>query len=217
MAPPRSFVRFKARVLAGVEARAFPGFVAPCRATPARKPPRGGDWVHELALDGVRMQAHLLEGRVTLYASDGLDCTRRFAPLAEIMARLPANAVILDGMAVAQVKGRASLRTLEADLARGRADRLAYYAFDLIHLDGFDLRGAALIERKRLLAELAAEANLPRVFASEHFERGAAALLRQARTVKLPGIVSKRRDASYRSGASADWVVVECGGRTARD
>jgi bifunctional non-homologous end joining protein LigD len=217
MAPPRSFVRFKARVLAGAESLAFPGFVAPCRATPARKPPRGGDWVHELALDGMRVQAQLLEGRVTLYASDGLDCTRHFAPLAEVMAKLPANAVILDGMAVAQVKGHASLRTLEADLARGRADRLAYYAFDLIHLDGFDLRGAALIERKRVLAELVAEAGLPRVFVSEHFERGTAVLLRHARTLKLPGIVSKRRDAPYRSGRNADWVAVGCGDGATRD
>ena len=217
MAPPRSFVRFKVRVLEGAKAAPFPGFVAPCRATRRSTVPRADGWVHELALDGVRVQAHLVAGRVTLLGADGLDCTPRFAPIAETLAKLPANHLVLDGMVVAQAQGRARLRTLQAELARDRTDRTAYYAFDLLHFDGFDLRGAALIERKRVLAELIAEAGLPRVFVSEHLERDGDAMLRQARALKLPGIVSKRRAAPYRSGRSADWILVECGGRAERD
>ena len=211
MAPPRSFVRFKARVLDGAKPAPFPGFIAPCQAVPAHKAPRGADWVHELALAGMRVEAQLVQGRVALYAGDSVDDTRRFAPFSETLARLPANDLILDGMMVAQVNGRASLRALKADLADGRTDRIAYYAFDLMYLDGFDLRAAALIERKRVLAELIAEAALPGIFVNEHVEGAGAAVLRQARKLKLPGIVSKRRAAPYRSGSSADWVLVKCG------
>jgi bifunctional non-homologous end joining protein LigD len=158
----------------------------------------------------MRVQAHLAQGRATLFGADGLDATRRLAPIAEAVARLPANHVVLDGMVVAQIKGRASLRALQTDLARGRTDRLAYYAFDLIHLDGFDLRGAALIDRKRVLAELIAETGLPRLLLSDHLEHDGEAMLRQARALRLNGIVSKRRDAPYRSGRSTDWILVAC-------
>jgi bifunctional non-homologous end joining protein LigD len=211
MAPPRSFVRFKARVLKGARAAPFPGFIPPCLATPRRRAPRGDGWVHELALEGLRMQAHLVRGRVTLLSADGLDDTRRLAPIAAALAQLPANDAVLDGMAVAQVKGRASLRALQADLARGRADRMTYYAFDLLHLDGFDLRAAHLVERKRVLTELIAEAALPRLLTSEHLEHDGEAMLRQACALELAGIVCKRRNARYRSGPSADWVLVACG------
>jgi bifunctional non-homologous end joining protein LigD len=211
MAPPRSFVRFKVRVLKGARAAPFPGFIPPCLATPRRQVPRGDAWVHEIALEGQRMQAYLVRGRVTLLGADGLDDTRRFLAVAAALAQLPANDAVLDGTVVAQVKGRASLRALLADLARGRADRMTYYAFDLLHLDGFDLRAARLVERKGVLAELIAEAALPRLLTSEHLEHDGEAMLRQACALRLPGIVCKRRNARYRSGRSADWVLVACG------
>jgi bifunctional non-homologous end joining protein LigD len=213
MAPPRSFVRFKARVLEGAKPAPFPGFVAPCRPTPGRKAPRGDEWVHELALAGIRVQAHLAQARATLWEADGLDCTRRFGPIADALAKLPANHAVVDGIVVAQVKGRASLRALRADLARNRAERMAYYAFDLLHIDGFDLRGAALVDRKRVLAEFIAEASLARVVICDHLEGDGAAMLRQACARGHPGIVCKRRGAPYRSGLSADWILVACGAR----
>ena len=97
------------------------------------------------------------------------------------------------------------------DLKRGRRDRYAYYAFDLLHLDGFDLRAAPLIERKRVLEAFLAEANgnSPRILYCEHFQDGAA-LYEGVCALGLEGVVSKRADAPYRSGRTESWLKVKC-------
>ena len=107
-----------------------------------------------------------------------LDWTRRFQPIADALAALPANDLILDGEAVvADSRGIPDFGLLHADLAAGRKDRLLYYAFDLLYLDGFDLRGARLAERKRLLAELLAGAS-ERILYAEHLEGDGAEIYR---------------------------------------
>jgi bifunctional non-homologous end joining protein LigD len=136
--------------------------------------PNGGAYVHELKLDGYRIQAHLQDGRATLYTRSGLDWTNRFSTIAAGTARLRAGDLVLDGEIIsADPDGRPNFSALQDDLKRGRHDRFVYYAFDLLHLDGLDTRPAALIERKRALRSVLDDggATAPRLLYSEHFER----------------------------------------------
>jgi bifunctional non-homologous end joining protein LigD len=205
----RSSSRFLARVLPGAVPAPFPGFIEPALATLRSKVPNGASYVHEVKLDGYRVQAHLQDGRVTLYTRSGLDWTKRFPTIAADIGRLPAGKLVIDGEVVsADADGRPNFGALQDDLKGRRYDRMAYYAFDLLHLDGFDTRAAPLIERKRVLEAFIKEAatTAPGVM---HFEDGAA-LYARARRLKLEGIVSKLANSSYRSGRTEAWVKVKC-------
>src|SRR5919106_6925274 len=140
-------------VVPGATPAAFPGFIEPGHPTLREEAPSGERWVHEIKFDGYRTQAHLQKQQPAIYTRRGHDWTRRFQTIADALAMLPANELILDGEAVvADSRGVPDCGVLHADLAARRQDRLLSYAFDLLHLDGFDLRGAPLVERKRLLA-----------------------------------------------------------------
>jgi bifunctional non-homologous end joining protein LigD len=174
--------------------------------------PSGRRWIHEIKFDGYRTQAQLKAGVAKTYTRSGYDWTRRFRPIAQALTRLPVNDLVLDGeMIVADASGVPDFAALHADLAAGRKDRLVYYAFDLLYLDGIDLRAAPLIERKRLLASILAGAPSagPIVF-SDHFEEQGEAMFSRACAMRLEGIVSKLRDAPYRSGRSESWIKVKC-------
>jgi bifunctional non-homologous end joining protein LigD len=208
----RSSTRFLARVLPGAKPAPFPGFIEPTLATLGSKVPRGPGYVHEVKLDGYRVQAHLQDGRVTLYTRSGLDWTKRFPTISADTGRLPAGKLVIDGEVVsADADGRPNFGALQDDLKERRYDRMVYYAFDLLHLDGFDTRAAQLVERKRVLEAFIKEAatTAPGVIYSEHFEDGAD-LYARARRLKLEGIVSKLANSPYRSGRTEAWVKVKC-------
>jgi bifunctional non-homologous end joining protein LigD len=117
----------------------------------------------------------------------------------------------MDGEIIcADSDGRPNFSGLQDDLKRGWHDRLIYYAFDLLHLDGHDTRHAPLIERKRVLPSLLTKAgnSAPRVLYSEHFEDGAV-LYKRVSAMNLEGVVSKR-DAPYRSGRGEQWIKLKC-------
>jgi bifunctional non-homologous end joining protein LigD len=157
----RTPARFHASVLPGAKPAAFPGFVEPCHPALRAEPSSGARWFHEIKFDGYRTQAHLHNGQPAIYTRAGHDWTRRLQTIADALAALPANDLILDGEAV--------VADSRGDLAAGRHDRLLYYAFDLLYLDGFDLRGARLAERKHVLAELLAGGS-ERILFAEHLE-----------------------------------------------
>jgi bifunctional non-homologous end joining protein LigD len=187
------------------------GFIEPALATLRTKVPSGGGFVHELKFDGYRVQAHLQDGRVTVYTRSGFDWTNRFPTIAADVARLPAGNLIMDGEIIsADANGHPNFSALQDDLKRGRYDRMVYYVFDLLHLDGRDNRLAPLIERKRTLQSLTeAATSAPRIVYSQHFEDGAE-LYARASAMGLEGILSKRSDASYRSGRTESWLKVKC-------
>jgi bifunctional non-homologous end joining protein LigD len=171
--------------------------------------------VHEIKFDGYRTQAHLHNGQCAMYRRRGHDWTRRFQTIADALAVLPANNLILDGEAVvADSRGVPDFGLLHADLAAGRQDRLLFYAFDLLYLDGFDLRGARLAERKHILAELLAGAS-ERILYAEHLEGDGPEVHERACTMGFEGIISKQQDAPYRSGRTESWIKVKCGNRGA--
>jgi bifunctional non-homologous end joining protein LigD len=206
----RSPARFIARTLRGAKPAPFPGFIVPCLATLKDEPPAGPRWVHELKLDGYRAQASFHDGRATIYSRRGNDWTARFGSIGAALQHLPANGFVIDGeVVVPDDEGRPNFGWLQDDLAEGRTDRMLYYAFDLLWLDGFDIRTAPLVDRKRILAELLEKAPHPIVY-SEHFEIEGPALYDQACRLGVEGTISKVRDAPYRSGRGETWIKVKC-------
>jgi len=143
MAPPRSSARFTARMIKGATPGEMPGFIEPALATRRDEAPVGEKWVHEVKYDGWRVQAHLNGGEVTLFTRRGHNWTKQFYSVAADVTRLPANKLILDGEVVAtDAKGMPSYGALTEDLKPDQVRRLAYFVFDLLFMDGFDLRRA---------------------------------------------------------------------------
>jgi len=139
--------RRKAFPLAGAVPEPLPGYIEPCLATLRDTPPEGAQWLHEIKYDGYRVQAHFREGKARLYTRRGYDWTDRFGTLSAEFAGLPLTSAIFDGEVIGVgEEGRPDYGVLQGDLARGRGARLIYYAFDLLYLDGFDLRKATLRE-----------------------------------------------------------------------
>jgi ATP-dependent DNA ligase len=121
--------------------------------------------------------------------------------------------LIIDGEVISAdlAISAANFSQLQDDLSRSRYDRMAYYAFDLLYLDGYDLRAAALIDRKRALAELLTGiGDIGPIFYSEHFAMSGSALFEPACQQRLEGIVSKVKAAPYRSERNESWIKVKC-------
>jgi bifunctional non-homologous end joining protein LigD len=198
-------------MLPGARPAPFPGFIGPAIPTLRSRVPTGGGWLCEIKFDGYRVQLHLNGGRPTILTRGGYDWTGRFATIAAALKQWPANDLILDGeVIVPDERGIARFSDLQADLAAGRKDRMVGYVFDLLHLDGFDLRAAPLIERKRVLRELAASAPTGPLLFSDHLESDGAAAYKHACAMGLEGLVCKRADAPYRSGRTETWLKVKC-------
>ena len=183
-------------------------------ATRVRTAPSGEAWVHEIKFDGYRLQPRLQDRRATLLTRGGLDWTARFGPaIREALIGLPAESAILDGEVVVEGSGGASdFSALQADLSAERTDRFVLYLFDLLHLDGEDLRPLPLSERKARLEALLADAP-PVLRLSATFEEEGAMVLRHACRLSLEGVISKKRSAPYRNGRSRDWVKSRCAER----
>ena len=113
----------------------------------------GDNWLHEIKYDGYRLQIHLDKGRVTIRTRTRLDWTKRFSAIAAAFD-IPVDRAIFDGEVVAVKDGRTNFSELQAALAAGRQEALTFNIFDLLFLEGFDVRDEPLIERKRILREL---------------------------------------------------------------
>ncbi len=191
---------------------ALPAFVKPCLATLADKAPDSGNWIHEIKFDGYRLQARLEDGKVVLLTRNGLDWTDKFSAIAKAVAALKAKRALIDGeLVVDDPNGVSSFSLLQQELTSGRQDRLVFYAFDLLHLDGVDMRPLPLLERKEALASLLERT--PKIAAirlSESIDESGSVLLKHACRMHLEGIVSKRGDAPYRSGRGHDWIKTKC-------
>jgi ATP-dependent DNA ligase len=185
--------------------RALPaGFIAPCLPSSAPQPPSGEEWLHEIKHDGFRVIARKDGASVKLYSRLGNDLTDRFPLIVEALARLRPRSCILDGEAVAcSEDGIASFDRIR--YRRHDAD-VFLYAFDLIELDGDDLRREPLAVRKATLASLLTRA-APGLRLNEHMDEANGPLVfAHACRLGLEGIVSKRRNSPYRSGRSPDWI-----------
>ncbi|EIM26258.1 DNA ligase D [Microvirga lotononidis] len=196
----------------GAKKGILPAFVEPALAQLVESAPRGGTWLHEIKLDGYRMQARIDAGQVQLLTRKGLDWTAKFKPIANALKELKIPSALLDGEIVVEDEaGVASFSALQQELKGGKGERFVYYVFDLLYLDGEDLRKATLADRKAVLRLLLDD--LPQGGAirfSEHLEEDGATLVRHACRMGLEGIISKRADQPYRSGRGDDWVKSKC-------
>ena len=193
----------------------LPAFVPPCLATLGDKPPDSDTWVHEIKFDGYRIQARLDRGKVKLLTRKGLDWTQKFPTIASAVATLPARTALIDGEAVAEGgDGLSSFSLLQQDLKAGRHDQMVFYAFDLLHLDGTNLRQLPLIARKNSLATLLKrEPARGPLRLSESLSGPGTTLLQHACKMGLEGIVSKLAEAPYSAGRGHDWVKTKCSDR----
>jgi bifunctional non-homologous end joining protein LigD len=187
--------------------RTFPaGFIAPCLPTKTTTLPSGGQWMHEIKHDGFRIIARKSNGRVRLYSRPGNDFTRRFPLIVEALARLRSRAPASSMVAVAcDDNGVASFDLVRHHRAN---DSVFLYAFDLIELNGADLRRDPLEVRKATLASVLAKAG-PGIRFNEHIDGDGPTVFAHACKMGLEGIVSKRKDSAYRSGRSPDWLKMK--------
>lgn len=206
------------RLLHQAPREAFPGFVQPQLAQQGRRPPVGNDWIHELKLDGYRIQIHLTQSdkvtpTVTLFTRTGLDWTHRVRALAQAVPKLKVESCILDGEFVALGhEGRSNFSDLQAAFQEGkRENNLVYFAFDLLHLNGHNVRKLPLLERKAILAELFSRVDVGSAMRlSEHIEGRGGEVFAKACELGAEGVISKLASVPYTSGRSNAWLKMKC-------
>jgi bifunctional non-homologous end joining protein LigD len=179
------------------------GFVWPCLPTRAPTPPSGEAWLHEIKHDGFRVIARKTGNRVKLYSRSGNDLTYRFPLIVEALVKLRSRSCIIDGEAVAC--GEDGITSFDRIRYRRHDASVFLYGFDLIELDGEDMRRDPLSVRKATLASLLAHA-ASGLRLNEHIEADGPDVFHHACMMGLEGIVSKRKDSRYHSGRSPDWL-----------
>jgi len=191
----------------------FPGFVAPCLATPGSRVPARGQWIHEIKHDGYRAQAQLRGGKSTVLTRNGYDWTPRFRQIADALESLHGHDLVLDGeIVVMDDRGVSDFHLLQDELAQKAPERLTYLVFDLLYLDGFDLRAVPLQDRKAVLSQLLEKGftKVSRIQLNPHIEADPSAIIEHACAMHLEGIVSKEIHSVYRSGRQDDWIKIKC-------
>jgi bifunctional non-homologous end joining protein LigD len=182
------------------------GFIAPCLPTKTTTLPSGSQWLHEIKHDGFRVIARKDNGHVRLYSRPGNDLTDRFPLIVEALTRLRSRSCIIDGEAVCCDDN--GVPSFDRIRYRRHDASVFLYAFDLIELNGDDLRRDPLEVRKAALASIVAKAG-PGMQFNEHIEGDGPTVFAHACKMGLEGIVSKRKDSAYRSGRSPDWLKMK--------
>lgn len=188
----------------------FPGFIEPALASSVGKAPSGDRWIHEIKFDGYRVQVHLANSEIKVFTRRGHDWTHRFKKVASDAWHIAAGSSIIDGeVVVPAADGTTDFSVLQNEL-KGKSTRIVMVAFDLLYLNGYDLRKLPLVERKALLKKLVDKTEIQ---FSESFEVDGREMFKHACKTGLEGVVSKVSDSKYSSGRSNDWVKVTCAQR----
>src|SRR5688572_25080801 len=175
-------------------------------------PAGGAGWLHEIKYDGYRMLLRIVDGRCEIWSRNGKEWTDAFPTIARTAARLPLASAWIDGEVVMLGEGgTTSFQALQNTLADNAESTLVCFAFDLMYLDGHDLRAVPLVERKRLLEPLL-EGN-DRIRYSGHFATDGTTMLAEACKLGLEGIICKREDAPYQATRGRSWLKVKCNKR----
>ena len=182
------------------------GRFEPCLPRPAKRPPAGTGWIHEIKHDGFRIVAHRDADGVRLVTRSGYDFSDRFPLIIEAIAALPARSCVVDGEAIAVDMNGLSV----FDLIRYRRQdhAVTLCAFDLLELDGEDLRGTPIELRKATLKGLLRRTHSGVAF-NQHFAADGDTVYRHACALGCEGIVSKRLGSPYRSGRADVWVKIK--------
>jgi bifunctional non-homologous end joining protein LigD len=198
------------KILATLSKESQPTFIPPQLALEATTPPTTNDWLHELKLDGYRIQARKSGSKIKLLTRKGLDWTHRMPAIAAAVAQLPVQAATLDGeVVVLGPDGNSSFADLQASFQNHEAHPLTYFVFDLLHLNGRNTRNLPLRDRKQLLASFLAP-NDETLRLSEDIAGDGPTIFHHACDLHAEGIISKRADALYRSSRNSDWLKSKC-------
>ncbi|SPP97164.1 MULTISPECIES: non-homologous end-joining DNA ligase [Bradyrhizobium] len=185
----------------------FPGFVEPALASSIEKVPSGARWIHEIKFDGYRVQVHLANQAITIFTRRGHDWTKRFRKAADDAWHIKAGSAIIDGeIVVPAADGSTDFSVLQNEL-KGSSKSIVLVAFDLLYLNGRDIRKEPLLRRKAELRKIIAGSD---VQFSESFEIDGKAMFAHACKLGLEGVVSKVRDSAYASGRGNAWVKKTC-------
>ena len=182
------------------------GFVEPCLPSPAKAPPPGPSWLHEIKHDGFRIMALRDATGTRLLTRKGNDYTCRFPLAAAAIAALPTHSCLIDGEAI--VTDDSGLAVFDMIRLHRHSGRAVLCAFDLLELDGQDLRQQPIEDRKRALARLVRGPH-PGIVLSEHYVGDGDIVYKHACKLGCEGIVSKRLGSHYRSGRSTAWLKVK--------
>lgn len=195
----------------------MPAAIKPMQATLAERTPRGDDWLFEIKWDGVRAIAYVDHEEVRLVSRNGLRCERQYPELAAIHHQVAARQAVLDGeIAALDPKGASRFHLIQPRIANtdpnavahlARSTPVVYFVFDALYVDGYDLRGVALSERRKVLEALVAPG--PSLRISEAFPGAGEDLLEAARALDLEGVVAKRAGSAYESRRSREWLKIK--------
>jgi bifunctional non-homologous end joining protein LigD len=204
-------VAFQRRTPAAIGVKApLPGFIEPALATSIEKVPSGERWLHEIKFDGYRVQVHLANEAVKIFTRRGNDWSKRFKKVAHDAWRIKAASAVIDGEIVVPASdGTTDFSVLQNEL-KGSSKSIVLVAFDLLYLNGRDIRKEPLVRRKAELKKIVAGTD---VQFSESFEIDGQAMFEHACRIGLEGVVSKVRDSVYPTGRSNDWVKKTCSQR----
>lgn len=189
----------------------FPGFISPQLAQLVSKPPQGDDWVHEIKFDGYRIQAHIKNGKVSLFSRRGLVWTDKYKVLASALAEMDVDSAVFDGEVVYQdEQGRSDFQKLQGAMKAGTTHELVYWLFDCMYLNGEDLRQKPLSERKARMKEVIEALGHDQIRYSEDFRGVGDKMIEASCSMNLEGIISKRVDTAYVPGRHDDWQKIKC-------
>ncbi|HEX6951065.1 MAG TPA: DNA ligase D [Nitrospira sp.] len=188
-----------------------PDWIAPQLATLVDHMPSDDRWLHEIKFDGYRLLCRVKNGEVRLFTRNANDWTSKLTAQANAVANLRMKEAWLDGEAVVLTEqGRSSFQALQNAFDSHFTGTIVYCLFDLMYLNGYDLRSTPLIERKRLLASLLSRSSDAHLRYSDHIIGDNHASLEEACRQGLEGLIVKRMDAGYRSGRGRSWLKVKC-------
>jgi bifunctional non-homologous end joining protein LigD len=199
-ATPSKPVELKPGALKGARKAAMPKTFKPQLASPVDEPPKGKEWLHEIKLDGYRTIALVSGGKTKLLTRNGHDWTDRYGDIAAAFSALPATDAVIDGeIVVPDEQGRTKFGALQDAIANGDTSKMIFYAFDLPHLDGFDISAVPLVQRKALLEKLVSTAvnDSSAIQLSEHVIGNGGEFFDLVSENALEGVVSKRADSAY--------------------
>jgi bifunctional non-homologous end joining protein LigD len=187
-----------------------PGFVAPQLATLVAEAPAGDDWLNEIKLDGYRMLCRVHEGVVTIWSRNQKDWTAKLPTLAKAMAKLRVKSALFDGEVVSlDDEGKSDFARLKVRIGTDDQTGFVYDIFDLLFLDGEDLRGMTLVERKKRLKR--ALTGAPKTIRYlDHIVGDGPHFMEQACQHHLEGIIAKPADSTYQSGRTNQWLKIKC-------
>ena len=199
---------FQRRTPAAIGIKApLPGFIEPALATSIEKVPSGERWLHEIKFDGYRVQVHLANEAVKIFTRRGNDWSKRFKRVAHDARRIKAASAVIDGEIVVPASdGTTDFSMLQNEL-KGSSKSIVLVAFDLLYLNGRDIRKEPLVRRKAELKKIIAGTD---VQFSESFEIEGREMFEHACKLGLEGVVSKVRDSSYAGGRGNNWVKKTC-------